>query len=287
MFYAKTINMKKFYLLALAALMPLVGSAKPEQAREGIVIMSYNIRNGDSKDGTNSWEYRYPASAMMLDDTKPDVVGLQEALDKQVTYLKTVFDRTYKIVGVGREDGKKAGEMTAILYNYKTVSLLKWGTFWLSETPDTPSTGWDASCPRTATWAIFKDKGSGKKFFFINTHIDRQGTEARKKGVRILADKILELNVESLPVVITGDFNLETGDPALAPLSLTFQNARESSVVTDDHFSYNGWGKIKETVDHIWYKGVTSTKFETLTKAYDKRTFISDHFPVKATLIFP
>ena len=278
--------MKKIYLLLLAALLPAVLYAKPEPAREGIVIMSFNIRNGESKDGTNSWEYRYPTSAMMLDDTKPDVVGLQEALDAQTTYLKTVLDKTYKSLGVGREDGKKAGEQTAILYNYKTQSLIKWGTFWLSETPDVPSIGWDASCHRTATWAIFKDKETGKKYFFINTHIDRQGTDAQKKGIRILADKILELNTESLPVIITGDFNLEAGNPALAPVSLTFQNARESAVITDDHFSYNGWGKIKETVDYIWYKGFTATRFETFTKAYDKRTFISDHFPVKATLIF-
>lgn len=278
--------MKKFYLFLLAALVPALVSAKPDNAREGLIIMSYNIRNGESKDGTNSWDYRYPASAMMLDDTKPDVVGLQEALNSQLLYLTTVLDKTYKAVGVGREDGKKAGEMTAIMYNYKTLSLVKSGTFWLSETPDKPSIGWDASCHRTATWAIFKDKASGNKFFCINTHIDRTGTEAQKKGIRLLVDMILELNPENLPTVITGDFNLEAGAEALAPVKSLYLNSRESAVISDDHISYNGWGKIKETVDYVWYRGFTCTKFETFTKAYDKRTFISDHFPVKATLLF-
>ena len=164
-FEGKTnIGMKKILFATLAALLvlPLFGGNKGGSSQ--ITVMSYNIRYGTAKDGTNSWEFRYPASAMMLDDQKPDVVGLQEALSFQVNYLKE-YPGYYKGVGVGREDGKKEGEQMAILYNKKTIKLLKWGTFWLSETPDEPSVGWDASQKRSATWALLKDKESGKKFY--------------------------------------------------------------------------------------------------------------------------
>ena len=277
--------MKRFFLILTAAvLLPLALSVKGE--REGIVAMSYNIRYGTAEDGTNSWQYRYPASAMMLDDLRPDVVGLQEALYDQVQYLVMTLDKTYKSVGVGRDDGKKEGEIMALLYNFKTTKLMKWGTFWLSDTPDTPSRGWDGACNRCATWAVLKDKATGRKYFVVNTHIDHVGAEAQEKGVKLVVDKVAELNKENLPVIVTGDFNMEVSDGKLDPMKAGFQNARSSAVVTDDHFSYNGWGRSQSTIDYVWYKGFTCTRFETVTKPYYDRTFISDHFPVKAVLVF-
>lgn len=278
-------SMKRFFLILTAVILfPLALSAKGE--KEGVIAMSYNIRYGTASDGTNSWQYRYGASAMMLDDQKPDVVGLQEALSDQVQYLTMALDKTYKAIGVGRDDGKKAGEIMAVLYNFKTTKLLKWGTFWLSDTPDVPSRGWDGACNRCATWAILKDKATGQKFFFVNTHIDHVGAEAQQKGVKLVADKIAELNKEGLPVIVTGDFNMEVSNASMAPMKEGFQNARETAVVTDDHFSYNGWGKASSTIDYVWFKGFTCTRFETVTKPYAERTFISDHFPVKAVLVF-
>ena len=153
---------------ALVMAMPFYANAgTPDE----LSVISYNIRNGEAKDGTNSWQYRYPASAMMIMDQMPDIFGVQEAYDYQVRYLDEFCDG-YKCVGVGREDGKSKGEHMSIFYNTKTVKLLKWGTYWLSETPDKPSKGWDAACKRTATWALLKDKKNGKKFYYVNTHLD-------------------------------------------------------------------------------------------------------------------
>ena len=155
--------MKKVILALMAALMVLPFSVAAKKRKPAdINVISYNIRVGTAKDGTNSWEYRYPASAMMIMDQKPDIFGLQEALDFQFKYLEE-YCPDYKGIGVGREDGKHKGEHMAIFYNKKTVKLIKWGTFWLSETPEKPSMGWDAACFRSATWALMKDKDSGKK----------------------------------------------------------------------------------------------------------------------------
>lgn len=281
--------MKKIILLlaVCAAFLPASVFAKKSQGAARITVMSYNIRMGKADDGTNSWQYRYPASAMMLDDQKPDVFGVQEAFDYQVKYL-TDYPGYYKSVGVGRDDGKAAGEFMSIFYNKKTVKLLKWGTFWLSETPDKPSKGWDAACKRTATWALLKDKSSGKKFYFVNTHLDHKGWEARKKGLALIVDRIDSINPEGLPMVLTGDFNMEADRPEFEDLNKRMQNAREVSLVTDHHNTFNGWGKNnKAIIDYIYIKGWSrSISYETVTKPYMERKFISDHYPIKAVLEF-
>lgn len=269
-------------LAALAGMLALVAGAKgPSQ----VVVMSYNIRFGDANDGTNSWVYRYRASSMMLEDQAPDVVGLQEALGYQVEYLKE-YVNGYKAIGVGREDGRKAGEYMAILYNKKTVKLLKWGTFWLSETPEKPSLGWDAACRRTATWAFFKDKRSGRKFLMVNTHLDHVGREARIRGMALVLEYIKKLNTKDLPVVLTGDFNSAPDDEALKAVGIRMKNARDIAFATDRGSTFNGWGKASGVIDHIFFTGFSSCpSFEVVKKPYDERTFISDHYPVKATLI--
>ena len=177
----------------------------------------------------------------------------------------------------------------AIFYNKKTVKLLKWGTYWLSDTPDVPSKGWDAACFRTATWALLKDKASGKKFFYVNTHLDHVGWEARRKGLALIVERIAAMNPKGLPMVLTGDFNMRIDRPEFDDLKQIMENAREVAARTDHHNTYNGWGKAskEEIIDYIWFKGFSAcTEYETITKPYMERTFISDHYPIRATLIF-
>lgn len=272
--------------MALALSSGLIVSAKNDKPAE-ITVMSYNIRMGVAKDGTNSWEYRYPASAMMISDQKPDIFGIQEAYDFQVKYMDEYCDG-YKCVGVGREDGKSKGEHMSIFYNTKKVSLLKWGTYWLSETPEKPSMGWDAACMRTATWALMKDKKSGRKFYFVNTHLDHVGPIAKKKGLKLIVDRIKEMNPKGYPMILTGDFNTEPHEQViLGELDTLMNSARKTAVATDNGDTFNGWGKGKGVIDHIYWSGFsTCTSFEVIRKPYMDRKFISDHYPVKACLVF-
>lgn len=280
--------MRKLVLLALAlmAALPQAVSAKKVTGPDTLSVISFNIRLGTGNDGTNSWQFRCPATIYMLRDQQPDIFGLQEALDFQVQFVAENM-LEYKNVGVGREDGKHAGEHMSIFYNKKKISLLKWGTFWLSETPDKPSMGWDAACYRTATWALMKDKRTGRKFYYVNTHLDHVGKTAQKEGLALIVSRIKELNVENLPVVLTGDFNVESNDPVLDDLNKMMRNARSTAERTDKCGSFNGWGRSDSVIDYIYYSGFSSCpKFETITKKYAERPFISDHFPVKAVLIF-
>ncbi len=285
---------KIIFALMVAAIVAPACLAAPKDKSASIKVISYNIRNGGdekgyhSEDGLNSWMYRWPASIEMIKDQKPDIFGVQEAFDYQVKHFQEWLD-DYKGFGVGREDGKHGGEHMDIFYNKKTIKVLKWGSFWLSETPDVPSLGWDAACKRTATWALMKDKKSGRKFYYVNTHLDHIGSKARENGLKLIVEKIAEINPDDLPMILTGDFNMTVDSPDLDGLKKIMKNARDVAVKTDHHGTYNGWGRASDDciIDFIWFKGFSScTEYETITKPYLERTFISDHFPIKATLIF-
>lgn len=279
--------MKKI-LIFLALLLPLAAGAAEPKGPARITVLSYNIRNGEAEDGTNSWQYRYPASAMMIEDQKPDIFGLQEAYDYQVKYLRE-YTRGYKCVGVGREDGKHEGEHMSIFYNTKTVKLLKWGTFWLSETPEKPSLGWDAACRRTATWALMQHKDSGKKFYYVNTHLDHVGEEAQRKGLELIVERIARINPDGLPMILAGDFNVTPDNPVLGGLDAKMKSARRFAAETDNGTTFHDWGRRKDPflIDHIYFSGFSSCAlFEVVTRSYMDRKFISDHYPVKALLLF-
>lgn len=282
--------MKKLILFALAAFifLPQMAEAKKDVESEGLKVMSYNIRMGVGEDGTNSWQYRCPATIAMLEDVRPDVFGVQEAYDFQVNFI-TEFARDYKSAGVGREDGKKEGEHMSIFWNKKTVKMIKWGTYWLSETPEKPSMGWDAACYRTATWALMKDKKTGNKFFFVNTHLDHVGKEAQKNGLKLIVERISAMNPHGYPMVLTGDFNIVPEDPALTDLDKIMTSTRKIAKKTDNKGTFNGWGRARNNnvIDYIYVSGFSDVlEYETITKKYVERPFISDHYPVMSVVIF-
>ena len=279
--------MKKIALLLLAAVMVLpMAAGNKEKEDNTLKVMSYNIRLGSANDGTNSWGLRYPATAEMIEDQMPDIFGVQEALASQIRFIEDNFVN-YKSVGVGREDGKKDGEHMSIFWNKKTVSLLKWGTFWLSETPEKPSMGWDAACKRTATWALMKCKKTGKKFYYVNTHLDHKGVEAQKNGLKLIVDRIDDINPEGYPMILTGDFNITPDNPNLVELDSKMQSVRKVAEKTDNHDTFNGWGKGKGVIDYIYASGFSAyLEYQTVTKRYADRKFVSDHYPICAVLVF-
>lgn len=280
--------MKKIALMLLAAVMvlPVFAGNKEKKEDNTLKVMSYNIRLGSANDGTNSWALRYPATAEMIEDQMPDIFGVQEALASQIRFIEDNFI-DYKSVGVGREDGKKDGEHMSIFWNKKTVSLLKWGTFWLSETPEKPSMGWDAACKRTATWALMKCKKTGKKFYYVNTHLDHKGAEAQKNGLKLIVDRIDDINPEGYPMILTGDFNITPDNPNLVELDSKMHSVRKVAEKTDNHDTFNGWGKGKGVIDYIYASGFSAyPEYQTVTKRYADRKFVSDHYPICAILVF-
>ena len=283
--------MRKFtaILAAFLLMLPFISSAADKQEKDyDLKVISYNIRMGAAKDGTNSWEFRYPATALMIEDQKPDVFGLQEAFSYQVRFIAENF-KDYDNVGVGRDNSKDKGEFMSIFWNKKTVKMVKWGTFWLSETPEKPSMGWDAACKRTATWALMKDKRTGKMFYFVNTHLDHKGKEAQRKGLELIVSRIDEINPKGYPMILTGDFNIKPDNVALKGLEEKMQSARKIAPKTDNAATFNNWGKAKSdmVIDYIYVSGFSACpEYHTINEKYGDWKYISDHYPIYAKLIF-
>lgn len=277
--------MKYFILLCLMCLSTLASPAKTPSSDE-VKVISYNIRFANKKDGANIWQNRAKASPAMIKDYAPDVFGVQEALAEQLEYMDVKLPQ-YSYVGVGREDGKKKGETMAIFYNTRTVRLLDWGTYWLSETPEKPSRGWDADCKRTATWTLMEMKRSGKKFFYVNTHLDHRGDMAQQKGLELILERIAAMNPEGLPMILTGDFNVEPDAPVLYGLNAKMTDARRSALKTDSRATFNSWGKSASIIDYIYHSGFSEcAEFETIVRQYKGVLYISDHYPIVSRLVF-
>ena len=272
--------MKKLFVGALSALL-LVACSAPAPLK----VMSYNVRYGTADDGVYSWPNRMDAAVAMIEDQRPAVFGVQEGLRFQLDFIAEKCPE-YQYVGVGREDGEERGEHMAVFYDTTRVALKDWGTYWLSETPDEPSKGWDAACKRTATWTLIYDKVADKHFYFVDTHLDHVGEEAREKGLALVVERIGAMNPENYPMILLGDFNVFPDDPCLTGLRAVMTDAREVAAVTSNESTYHGYGTVeKAPIDYIFYSGFAGCEeFARVTKPYLECPYVSDHYPVTAVL---
>ena len=277
---------KLFYTLAIAAfaLMSIACNRTSE-----IKVMSYNIRlsSGTIKaDSIYHWEHRKQASLNLMHEENPTVFGLQEACPDQMDYMVENLPE-YGYIGVGRDDGKRKGEFMSIFYKKEEVEFIDGGTFWLSETPDQVSKGWDAACFRTCTWAILKKKDTGKKFVYMNTHLDHMGKVAREESIKLIVERAEKLTGGKLPVFITADFNSPTSNAIFKPMQEAMLDARVEAPVTDDRGTLNCWGTTPPgvVIDHVFYRGAEAQKFEVLRDKDYGAPYVSDHYPVMLTAI--
>lgn len=278
--------MKKVVLI-IAAFVSVCFSFQACKQQDSLKVMSYNIRNAKAQDGENAWDLRKDATTAMLNSIKPDVFGIQEAYPVQENFILE-NNPEYKGFGVGRDDGKDAGERMSVFYRTDVLELLDGGTWWLSETPYEPSFGWDAKCRRTATWARLKHKATGKEFFFVNTHLDHVGVEARRNGLALVVELVGEM-CPGAALILTGDFNVEPGDECLNSLeSLEMLDARTNAAVSDDKPSFNGFGLMDgKVIDYIYYRGFSGVdNFRVVDESFAGKPYISDHYPIVATIKF-
>lgn len=277
--------MKKILTMLMLALM--VCDVAMARGPIEIKVISYNIRTM-ARDGENNWENRRHATRNMLNRHNPDLFGLQEAMTPHLKYIDTFFPQ-YSRVGVGRDDGKMGGEVMAIYYNKERFELLESGTFWLSETPDKVSRGWDAACNRTVTWVKVRDKESRKRFYYFNTHLDHRGRVAQTESIKLVVEKIKEIAGERATVILGGDFNVVPEDEIFEPLGEFMLEARTTAAEADVKGTFNMFGKLKEhsVIDHLFFRGRRAKchEYRVLDGDYGA-PFISDHYPVEIVLTF-
>lgn len=238
------------------------------------VFASYNVRYdnpGDVQRG-DGWKERAPVIAAMIRFHGFDVVGTQEALPHQVKDLRELLPG-YGFSGAGREDGEEKGEFIGIFYNETKFRVLESGRFWLSETPEMAGKGWDASLPRICAWAKFEEIESGRKFCFFSVHCDHRGKVARVEGAKLIVRKTREI-AGDLPVVLTGDFNVNQSSEAYSILTAgELKDAYETTefryamVGTANRFDPNT--RTENRIDHVFLSGHFSVRrYGILTDTY-------------------
>ncbi|MDE1192931.1 MAG: endonuclease/exonuclease/phosphatase family protein [Arachidicoccus sp.] len=277
--------MKKISVCLLLTL--FITTSQAQEIRAG----SYNLRNENTYDTGNLWMQRYKHVAELITYHEFDIFGVQEALSHQLTTLQMALPG-FAYYGIGRDDGKDAGEHEAIFYKTDKFELLKSGDFWLSATPDVPSKSWDAPCcNRLCTWVKMKVKSSGKIFFMFNVHYDYEKDYARNESSKLMLKKIPEIAGDA-PVIMTGDIN-GGNNTSWYKLLEDSQKLHDTYVSAKEPYyprgSFNGFGKENdgELIDHIFAtKEFTVKNWAVLSDTYNKGKYPSDHCPILATLYF-
>ena len=268
--------MKKIFSL-LGGLVLSTGLASAESFN----LVTYNIRYAASGDrGTQSWDARKATVVKYLKESKAEIFGLQEALNHQLAFVDEALP-DFRFVGVGRDDGKKKGEYSPIFYDSKkwTPDAKEQGTFWLSDSPSVPgSKSWGNQIPRVCSWARFV-QADGKALYVFNTHWDHQSQPSREKAAEFILERIAKRAHPDEPVVLMGDFNAMTNNPAIKAL-LNPKVLRDPGG-EDQHLSFNHWkpGLVAGLrIDHIFTtEGVTATKLEVESNGDPVG---ADHHPV-------
>ncbi|MEO7097817.1 MAG: endonuclease/exonuclease/phosphatase family protein [Luteolibacter sp.] len=269
-------------------------------------LMSFNVRyENDGDTDSRAWRQRVIGSVKMLHRQLPDVFGVQEALHGQAADLWASLPE-YEFFGVGRDDGKRAGEYSGLFYRRDRfeADAEDCGTFWLSDNPEVPgSRTWGNEIPRVAAWLHLVDRASGRGFYVFNTHWDHKNQPSRERAAMLISRKIDGRKHADEPVVLLGDFNSLEVNPGI-----TYLTGKRSSLAGDAQIWQNGlldtfqflhpeqknrrtlhfWGGTTEgnvKVDHIMVS--RGAKIEDAEIISQDQPMVSDHFPVFSRVIFP
>ena len=248
--------------------------------------MTYNIRYDTAKDGENAWPNRRPYVSQIIQYFSPDILGLQEVLAHQLDQLQYDLPN-YSTIGVGRDDGKSGGEFTPLFIKQGKFKIHESGTFWLSEEPNIPSTGWDAALPRTATWARVTENSSQNTYLIVNTHWDHRGEIARQRSALLIRNWMQEnVGPDETPILM-GDLNTTPSTEAIITLrdSDFLTDARKVSQIpplgppgTSNGFEI--YHSEEEPIDFV-FLGATSevVRYAVITQHHEGR-LPSDHYPI-------
>ena len=281
--------MKK--LIIFVSLLFLAMAYGKAEDKEVLKIATFNLRMDTPSDGENAWFHRKDMVNDLIRFYGFDLFGTQEGFTHQLNDILRLSD--YRFIGVGRDDGKDAGEHCAIFYRSDRFKVLDQGDFWLSEHPEKPGRGWDGTCcNRICTWGKFEDLKNHKQFYFFNVHYEYEGDVARRESSNLMISRNKSI-AGNQPVFLTGDFNaFPTEEPIRILNDSGFLN--DSYKITKEapfgpvctYHGYDSTIKTEERLDYIWVTdSIQIDKYGVLTNTLYGHT-PSDHFPVMVVAEF-
>lgn len=291
--------------------LPMLAAHTISAASLPLRVVSFNIRYATSSTDTNEkpwWSLLCLADhsqcrefhlcstlGTYVYEVDAAVVGLQEALDNQLTDVKNNLGSSWAHVGVARDDGAKSGEYSPILYDTDVLSAVYSVTKWLSPTPDEVSYGWGAGSRRIVTIGVFEHKATGKRFIHANTHLDNVSDEARIEGVKVVVAQIeaVQAAYGPLGVTLTGDFNSDPNGNAyltLVGLDYVTDSWNTATHLGTNQLTYTGFTDAGiSKIDFVWYGPnsdalYTANQTEIVSDKVDG-IYISDHRLIYADLV--
>lgn len=249
--------------------------------------MTFNIRYANPDDGKNAWGKRKAEVLDLIYKYHPDIIGIQEALPKQLRYLKRNL-KDFAYIGHGR-DGKNSGsEATPIFYHSEKFELLDHRILWLSETPDKISKGWDAALNRIMVYGKFKDRTSGEILHVINTHFDHQGATARLKSAEMILDFLSREQLTDQRILLMGDLNATPSEDPVQLLCKELQDAWDIALTRSfgPEGTFNGFDMEKEDlerIDYIFTRNLKIKSYQCIDRKRKNGLYPSDHFPIQVS----
>lgn len=236
-------------------------------------ICTFNIRGNKAIDGANQWEFRRDSVSKLLTDSKYDVICLQEAIQTQ---LGDILDRTnFNFVGI-------RGMYNPILFNSERLELIHTETFWLSETSEPCSVGWDGKYDRYCTWAKFRDRKTSAEFLIFNTHLDHRGELAQREGAKLACERAKSFGKES-PVIICGDMNVREDSEAYATFTKYLKDSKSEALkVNGPEGTFHSFGRIEPfRIDYLFVnEAVKVLNYTVNDLKFGNGVLPSDHYPV-------
>ena len=252
-------------------------------------------------DGSQTWEKRAPLIQAFLEYNDVDICGTQELQKPQVEYFKKMqpeFAYFGSPTQPERYDTPKSSANNIIIYRTSRFELLQKGVFWLSETPDKPVKGFGAAYPRNCNWGNFKDKKTGKEFYFFSTHIHHIGDETKAKSAELIIQKIKEIAGDK-PFFVVGDFNMAEDHYGMKPIwNCDFMIDARKVCKTKlygpnftNNYGYTGLSVVNyptssrdatpmRWIDWVFIsKSVEVYKYAVMSECIDG-VWLSDHFPL-------
>ena len=261
--------MKRVFLSALMALFAISAIAQE------LNVASVNVRfaaKGDYK-RHNGWDQRKGYLCDMINHEAFDVFGAQEVKKEQLDDMLAALP-DYRYIGVARDDGKDKGEFCPVFYRKDKLKMLDGGTFWLSETPDKVSKGWDGMCRRVCSWGKFLRKSDKSTFYFLCIHLDHRGKVAKMEGAKQVVNWIKE-NCKGENVIVVGDFNANQKSKYYQVFSEsgilkdTYDVAKYRFAPTGTFSAFNPERYTTERIDHIFVTNdIKVSRYGMLTYHY-------------------
>jgi endonuclease/exonuclease/phosphatase family metal-dependent hydrolase len=293
LYLSKIHKMKNFKETAVTLALIFITGCTGFNQDKALKVMTFNIRYDNPADSINAWPNRVALVCDLLKKEKPDLLGLQEALWYQYEEIDSAISG-YSSVSVGRDDGKKRGEMNSVFYNINRFDYIRDSTFWLSETPSVPgSKGWGASLPRIVTWVELKDKMSKKSLYYFNTHFAHDSDSARIMSAGILLKEVKRIAGRN-SFVITGDFNMS---PESKAYSILTEKSSSRAYLKDSYliskvkpvgpsYTNNGFRDRpgRSRIDYVFVKEGVQVDSAAVIVKKEGAVFVSDHWPYKVVV---